>query len=489
MGKFWKNLFTCYLFKGVNSESEDSRRKKVDKPNKSGNINTVGDVLLRIERENEDNRRKKEDDPNKSGNKTTVGDVLLNIERENEKKRQTKKWLDKIQIADETLTINGRKIINTSPKVIISKVLLKQHSLYESNVFAGSLDDRPVAIRTIKKEFNLEAVKESELLMKLDNHENIIKFHFKFENIEQIYIITEFYDTSLEDYIKMDNEHKSLSAKQICLQLTKAVDFMHKQKVLYLNLNPHNIHIVGSNGMQKIKLTNFKSARLLTDKNTTRTADGSLLNGFIAPEQHLSHEKQFISTDIYMLGCTFYYIITNGLKLNSIKNQNQENGLFGALRSYQANNKSSDVILGLDITLKMLYVLKPKRTSTAMILKHPYFWSTEELLNYIIEVSIRIEEKDMPFLRKLESRSKYVVGCDWTIELKDIYEDISNTRNYNGRSVKDLVQAIRNRIVHTSTTRVLEVMGSSKDDLKNYWLEMFPHLIPHLYNTMNMKHN
>ncbi|CAO1416967.1 unnamed protein product [Diamesa serratosioi] len=451
MGGFWKSIFQCY---GNNKSSES-----VDK-------------------------RLRKDNPNKSDNNIVVESK---VGCKNDIRKRRNETSKKFVITDATIANNSSKIINNSPKVILTKTLLNKQKDFEFPVFAGSLNKRSVAIRIMKKEFDLEAVQESELLMKLDNHESIIKFHFKFEDIEKIYIITEYYETSLEDYVNKTDEQKALSVKQLCLQITEAVDFIHKHKIIYLNLNPQNIYILGSHDTEKVKLTNFSSAGQLTDKNTDLKQSVPLMDGFSAPEQHSLTEKQNLSTDIFMLGCTFYYIITNGLKLFKMINRNQENKLLGALHRYQEKNKSSDVVLGFDITIKMLNFIKNKRASTELILKHPFFWSSEELLNYIIDVSVRIEERDWRFLNKLETKSKFVVGMDWTVQLVDIYEDISNKRNYNGKSVKDLVQAIRNRIVHTSSSRVIEVMGSSKEDLKNYWLEMFPHLIPHLYQAMNTK--
>ena len=385
----------------------------------------------------------------------------------------------------ERFAKNGDKIINESPRVTRSDVLLKEQNDCESDVFAGTLNNRAVAIKVVNKEFTSEAIQESEILSKLEHHENIIKFHFKFDDFDYTYIVTEHYKTSLEDYIQIKEGDKDLSAKELCLQLTEAVNFIHKKKVIYLNLNPENIHIVGSRGVQKAKLTNFSSAAQLTGVNTELRNDIPLIDGFIAPEHNSTNEKQDFATDIYMLGCLFYYIITNGLKLPRCLNKNQQSNTFGLLKSYQARCKTSDVVLCFDIALQMIWFLKDRRTSTDLILKHPFFWTTEKLLTYIIDVAVRIEENDRDFKKKLEIKRKNVVGENWSEGLDNIYQELSKGRPYNRSSVTDLVKTIRNRIVHSSTSRVAEVMGSSKEDLKNYWLEKFPHLIPHLYRTMN----
>ncbi|CAO1401087.1 unnamed protein product [Diamesa hyperborea] len=417
-----------------------------------------------------------------SESEDAIGRKLENIPHDiiTKNKRTAKK-----EKKEEGFTCNGDEIINESPKVTISDVFLREHNYNQSDVFSGTLNNRDVAIRVIKKEFTSEAIKESELLSKLEHHEHIIKFHFKFHNNDYIYIVTEHYKTSLEDYIETKGGDKDLSAKDICLQLTEAVDFIHKQKVIYLNLNPKNIHIVGSRGVQKVKLTNFTNAVQWTEENSDLKEEIPLIDGFIAPEHYSTNVKQDFATDIYMLGCLFYYIITNGLKLPNCMYKQEQSKVFEKFNKYQTGRKTSDVVMCFDITTQMIWFLKEKRTSIELILKHPFFWSTEKLLTYIIDVAVRIEEKDKNFFNKLETKKRNVVGNDWTRGLDDIYLEISKGRDYDGTSVVDLVKTIRNRIVHTSTSRVAEVMRSSKEDLKNYWLGKFPHLIPHLYRTMN----
>ncbi|CAO1401108.1 unnamed protein product [Diamesa hyperborea] len=366
----------------------------------------------------------------------------------------------------------GRKVINECPKVTISNTLLKEQNYDESDVFAGTLNSRDVAIRVIKKEFSSEAIKESELLSKLEHHENIIKFHFKLEDLDYIYIITEHYKTSLEDYVEKSEKDKEFGDEEICLQLTKAVDFLHKQNVLYLNLNPENIHIVGSRGVLKAKLTNFRF-------------DSPSIDGFNAPEFNSKNEKYGFPTDIYMLGCLFYYIITNGLKLPNFMHKKQQSKIFDKLNKYQAKCKTSDVVLCFDITLQMLWFNKSDRALIKTVLEHPFFWTTEKLLTYIIDVAVRIEEKDKNFYKRLETNSKVVVGKDWSRGLNGIYLELSKGRVYNTSSVVDLVKVLRNQIAHTNSSKVAETMGSNKEDLLYYFLEMFPHLIPHLYRVMN----
>ena len=369
----------------------------------------------------------------------------------------------------------GSKVINESPEVKISNTLLKEQNYYESDVFAGTLNGRDVAIRVINKEFTSEAIQESEILSKLEHHENIIKFHFKFNDFNHTYVITEYYKTSLESYVQMSEEDKDLSAKEMCLQLTRAVDFLHQQKLLYLNLNPENVHIVGSRRVQKAKLTNFSNR-----------SDIAILDGFKPPELNTqTKEIKEYPTDIYMLGCLFFYIITNGLKLPNLKQKNQQKNIFAKINSYQAENNRPDVVLCFDITEQMLWFKKNDRALIETILEHPFFWTTEKLLNYIIEVAVRIEKRDKIFYKKMEKNSKNIVGNDWTTGLDDIYEDISNKRVYNVSSVVDLVRVLRNQIAHTNSSRVAETMGDSKEDLMHYWLEKFPRLIPHLYFVMN----
>lgn len=83
------------------------------------------------------------------------------------------------------------------------------------------------------------------------------------------------------------------------------------------------------------------------------------------------------------------------------------------------------------------------------VLKHPYFWNADKILNFLQDVSDRIEKLDYSVqpLKILEKNSKYITRNDWNLHLDDsITSDLRKYRGYHGNSVRDLLRALRNKV-------------------------------------------
>lgn len=97
------------------------------------------------------------------------------------------------------------------------------------------------------------------------------------------------------------------------------------------------------------------------------------------------------------------------------------------------------------------------RPDTTTILLHPFFWDSGRRLNFLQDASDRFEimcrdPKD-PNLIILEKGAVDIVGNDWHSRLDKVFiENLGKFRKYDGRSVQDLMRALRNKV---SVPRVL----------------------------------
>ena len=93
---------------------------------------------------------------------------------------------------------------------------------------------------------------------------------------------------------------------------------------------------------------------------------------------------------------------------------------------------------------------------------HPYFWSYEKRLEFMLTVSDRFElEKDKEkneagyvsaHLPRLERGAAEVVGTNWLNRLdpRMKHELVAlKRRGYDGAKILDLLRAIRNKVCHT----------------------------------------
>ena len=82
---------------------------------------------------------------------------------------------------------------------------------------------------------------------------------------------------------------------------------------------------------------------------------------------------------------------------------------------------------------------------------HPYFWDSGRRLGFLQDASDRFEimcrDPRDPHLVLLENNAINVVGPDWPARLDKIFvENLGKFRKYDGRSVQDLLRALRNKV-------------------------------------------
>ena len=82
---------------------------------------------------------------------------------------------------------------------------------------------------------------------------------------------------------------------------------------------------------------------------------------------------------------------------------------------------------------------------------HPYFWDPGRRLGFLQDASDRFEimcrDPRDPHLVMLENNAIDVVGPDWSARLDKIFvENLGKIRKYDGRSVQDLLRALRNKV-------------------------------------------
>lgn len=96
----------------------------------------------------------------------------------------------------------------------------------------------------------------------------------------------------------------------LALKLCKAVYALHRQRIIHRDIKPENVFLLNDGGL---KLLDLGVARLPgwenQDANHPLTEDIPGTPSFMAPEQ-FHHERGTLSTDIYSLGVTLFFLFT-----------------------------------------------------------------------------------------------------------------------------------------------------------------------------------
>lgn len=135
-------------------------------------------------------------------------------------------------------------------------------------------------------------------------------------------------------------------------------------------------------------------------------------------------------------------------------------------------NKYPDIQVSL--ISRMLATEPSDRPPAQALLKHPVFWGREKTLGFLQEVSDRVdkEEEGSVVLVSLERKGGEVISGDWQERLEPaVREDLRLHRSYRGRSVRDLMRAIRNKKHHYRelTEEARALYGQMPGEFCDYW--------------------
>lgn len=179
-----------------------------------------------------------------------------------------------------------------------------------------------VAIKEILPEFASDwsilsrIEKEVEFLVKVE-HPSIVKLYSAFldDKTHSYFIVMEMVDgLNIEQYITRNGAMSEEQAVEYMLRILDALQCVHNAHIIHRDIKPSNI-MIRPNG--SICLLDFGVAKDMD--NGGGTIAGSVIgtNGYMSPEQANGYSINFPS-DIYSLGCVFYYMLTGHHAFNTL---------------------------------------------------------------------------------------------------------------------------------------------------------------------------
>ena len=178
--------------------------------------------------------------------------------------------------------------------------------------------DRQVALKILSKEmakkpgFVERFVREARAMARID-HPNAVKVYAADSDKGLHYVGIEYIDGQrMQDWVDQLGTLEVGDAIHVILSCADALNHAHELNLIHRDIKPDNI-LVTKKGI--VKVADFGLAKALDDEDMSMTQSGTGLGTplYMPPEQARDAKNVDHRTDIYALGCTFYYFLTGKL--------------------------------------------------------------------------------------------------------------------------------------------------------------------------------
>lgn len=181
-----------------------------------------------------------------------------------------------------------------------------------------------VAIKEILPEFASDYAilsrieKEVEFLLKV-NHPSIVKLYsaFRDDRTQNYYIVMELVEgENIEQYVTRHGAIPEERAVELMLKILDALQCVHNAHIVHRDIKPSNIMIRPDGN---VCLLDFGVAKDMDSQGNTVVGSVIGTSGYMSPEQADGYSINFRS-DIYSLGCVFYYMLTGHHAFSTLAN-------------------------------------------------------------------------------------------------------------------------------------------------------------------------
>jgi serine/threonine protein kinase len=191
----------------------------------------------------------------------------------------------------------------------MGEVYLAEHELLGRNVaikvLPAHLANNPEAVQRFRRSL--------QILARLHTHPNVAAALHASEHEGRLYLVMEYVPgMDLRAYVRQFGRLPVAQACALIRQTAVGLDYAHGHGIVHRDIKPSNLMLTPDG---TVKILDLGLARLLTADSpelaSWQTQAGVILGtvDFISPEQSRNAQQADVRSDLYSLGCTFYYLL------------------------------------------------------------------------------------------------------------------------------------------------------------------------------------
>ena len=162
---------------------------------------------------------------------------------------------------------------------------------------------------------DLNLVRREKNYLKLIKHENIVSLQDYFEDKQNIFFITEFYEggdllTFLEEKQKLKEKISEKICARIIRKIAQGIQYLNSFGIIHRDIKPENIMFARSCNIKTLKIIDLGVCKTLSFGEKASDPIGT--NGYICPEIYLQKNYSY-KIDVWSLGIILYVLVTGGV--------------------------------------------------------------------------------------------------------------------------------------------------------------------------------
>ena len=270
--------------------------------------------------------------------------------------------------------------------------------------------------------------REIDILKRMSQYENSVKFYYYFEEEKEYILILEFCDTDLNKLLTKKGRFSSTEILSIMEGLNKPFKYMHSNGILHRDIKPDNIMIkyIDSSETKFIpKIADYGISREL-DSGKASTILGT--PRYMSPETLLGEEEYTDKSDLFSIGVMIYNLYFGSFPFPMPKNIKEVKQFYSGKKKEDCEDKLLD-----DLINKLLTFEADKRISWDEYFEHPFFNNkmedltdkldnlkiTDEKEHQVINLYDYVLEKMLYYNAMFTMTQRKCISIDECLNLKD----------------------------------------------------------------------